>query len=268
MPAGGESRHRSLSNEKIEIMAKQKGIVKLKGTIEDIAFYKTIDGYVARAKGGIDPERIKNDPKFARTRENNAEFGSAAKSAKQLRRTLWPMLKRASDPRMIGRLVKVMTRIKTLDITNARGERNVGAAIGNAEVPGILKNFEFNRNSELGAVLQLIPEVDTVTGTITISDFIPLEDLTAPVEATHVRFRGAWVKINFATASQAVKYTNTVHLPINAAQTDVILTPPAVPAGTGISLHVMVAAFFQEINGIQYPLQNGSHNAMAILEIV
>ena len=34
-------------------MAKQKGIIKLKGTIGDITFYKTQDGYLAREKGGI-----------------------------------------------------------------------------------------------------------------------------------------------------------------------------------------------------------------------
>jgi hypothetical protein len=29
-------------------MARQKGIIKLKGTIEDITFYKTQDGHLAR----------------------------------------------------------------------------------------------------------------------------------------------------------------------------------------------------------------------------
>ena len=33
-------------------MARQKGIIKLKGTIGDITFYKSKDGYIAREKGG------------------------------------------------------------------------------------------------------------------------------------------------------------------------------------------------------------------------
>ena len=36
------------------IMARQKGIIKLKGKIGDLSFYKTKDGYLAREKGGID----------------------------------------------------------------------------------------------------------------------------------------------------------------------------------------------------------------------
>src|ERR1051325_1355806 len=104
-------------------MAKQTGIIKLKGTIDGVSFYKTIDGHVARAKGGVDAARIKNDPKFARTRENNAEFSEAAKSGKLLRRALRTLLKVASDARMTGRLTKTMADIKNLDITNVRGAR-------------------------------------------------------------------------------------------------------------------------------------------------
>ena len=45
-------------------MARQKGIIKLKGTIGDITFYKTQDGHLAREKGGVDANRIANDPAF------------------------------------------------------------------------------------------------------------------------------------------------------------------------------------------------------------
>ena len=55
-------------------MARQKGIIKLKGTIGDITFYKTQDGHLAREKGGIDASRIASDPAFQRTRENGSEF--------------------------------------------------------------------------------------------------------------------------------------------------------------------------------------------------
>jgi hypothetical protein len=62
-------------------MARQKGIIKLKGTIGDITFNKTQDGHLAREKGGVDASRIKNDPAFQRTRENGSEFGRAFRFA-------------------------------------------------------------------------------------------------------------------------------------------------------------------------------------------
>ena len=33
-------------------MAKQEGLIKLKGTVGDLSFYKTKDGHLARMKGG------------------------------------------------------------------------------------------------------------------------------------------------------------------------------------------------------------------------
>ena len=66
-------------------MAKQTGIIKLKGTIGGISFYKTSDGDLAREKGGVDKSRIANDPAFQRTRENGAEFGAAGKGGKLVR---------------------------------------------------------------------------------------------------------------------------------------------------------------------------------------
>ena len=39
-------------------MAKQKGIIKLEGTIGDITFYKSPDGFLAKGKGGIPAARI------------------------------------------------------------------------------------------------------------------------------------------------------------------------------------------------------------------
>ena len=65
-------------------MAKQSGLIKLKGTLGGITFYKSQDGYLAREKGGVDAARIASDPSFQRTRENGAEFGRAGKAGKIL----------------------------------------------------------------------------------------------------------------------------------------------------------------------------------------
>src|SRR6478735_12210622 len=106
-------------------MARQKGIIKLKGTIGDITFYKTKDGHLAREKGGIEASRIANDPAFQRTRENGAEFGRAGKAGKTLRLALRTLLLNASDSRMVSRLTQTMVKVIQADSTNDRGMRNV-----------------------------------------------------------------------------------------------------------------------------------------------
>ena len=82
-------------------MAKQKGIIKLEGTIGDMTFYKSQDGFLARGKGGVDATRIASDPNFQRTRENGSEFGAAGKAGKLLRTSLRALLQNASDNRFI-----------------------------------------------------------------------------------------------------------------------------------------------------------------------
>jgi hypothetical protein len=125
-------------------MAKQKGIIKLKGTLGDITFYKTQDGYLAREKGGIEASRIANDPNFQRTRENGAEFGTAGKAGKMLRNSIRALLQNVSDGRMVGRLTQEMVKVLQADVTSVRGQRNV--IDGEAE---LLEGFEFNIRSKL-----------------------------------------------------------------------------------------------------------------------
>lgn len=66
-------------------MAKQRGIIKREGTISDITFRKTKDGYLAKEKSLIAARKINSDPAFIRTRENMAEFGRAGRAGKLLR---------------------------------------------------------------------------------------------------------------------------------------------------------------------------------------
>jgi len=46
------------------------------------------------------------------------------------------------------------------------------------------------------------------------------------------------------------------------------LTPAAVPVGTGQAFYFLKVAFFQEINGTQYPLNNGAFNALQLIEVL
>lgn len=45
-------------------MARQKGIIKIDGTLGDITFMKTRDGYIAKEKTHISAERIASDGAF------------------------------------------------------------------------------------------------------------------------------------------------------------------------------------------------------------
>jgi len=106
-------------------MAKQSGIIKLKGTIGDISFYKSQDGHLAREKGGVSADRIKSDPSFQRTRENGSEFGTAGAAGKVLRNAFRQLVQPVADGRLVSRLTKEMLAVVKTDEDNFRGQRNV-----------------------------------------------------------------------------------------------------------------------------------------------
>ncbi|MBI2271440.1 MAG: hypothetical protein HYU69_13940 [Bacteroidetes bacterium] len=248
-------------------MARQKGIIKLKGTIGDISFYKTQDGHLAREKGGVSAERIATDPAFARTRENGSEFAISATSGKLMRDSLRPMAMNASDGRVVSRLTQLMAKIKNLDTTSARGLRNVGIAIAGAPAKALLKGFEFNKRALLGSILFKPYAINLTSGVITIAGIIPINDIVIPPGATHVSFTGCFANINYVSGITDVKLSNIVNLPINGAASTVTLTPTAVPVGTGTKLFLLRVEFFQLVNAVQYSLKNGAFNALRIIEV-
>ena len=249
-------------------MARQKGIIKLEGKIGDLSFYKSKDGYLAREKGGVEAERIKKDPAFARTRENGSEFGSSAKSGKLLRDGFRTMMQNASDSRVTSRVTKLMTAIKNLDTNSARGERNVAEALANnAQAKALLKGFDFNKEAVMGSIMFSNYSVDPNNGEVSFSNLIPLNDLNPPSGATHISLTSAWGKIDFATGDSDVQLSNVENLALDNTQSNVVLTPANAPTGNGTDLILLMIEFFQEVNGTQYTLKNGDFNALSIIEV-
>ncbi len=249
-------------------MAKYKSLFNVEGTLGEVNFYKSEDGYHMRTKGGVSKSRIANDPEFVRTRENNNEFGRSAVSGKILRRAAIDLLADAKDSKVSSRLTTVMMNVKNTDTTSARGLRSVDIGIQTPEGKALLKGFDFNRNAILTAVLLSDFSLNTATGQITIDNFVPNQRLSFPEGATHVSLSCGFLNLDFTTGSKDMQVSNIENLPINGVSTTVVLTPEAVPIGTGQSFYFLKVAFYQLINGIQYPLNNGAFNALQLVEIV
>ena len=132
-------------------MAFQTGPITLKGTIGGITFYKSIYGNLARAKGGPTRKQFKNDPGFARSRENSDEF----KHCCLLTKKCWAHL-RAFDrdnKRLYGRLMKLLCAIQKNDGISARGQRTVYEGLKTKEGEAMLSQFVLQENKKINAVL-------------------------------------------------------------------------------------------------------------------
>ena len=248
-------------------MARQKGIIKLKGTIGDITFYKTQDGHLAREKGGIDASRIKNDPAFQRTRENGSEFGRAGKAGKTLRTAMRTLLINSADSRMVSRLTQAMVKVIQADLTNDRGLRNV--IDGEAE---LLAGFDFNIRGKLGSTLYVpfTGLIDRPSGEISvnIASFVPANMIAAPSGTTHYKIISAGAEIDFEEETFVVSSSETGILSWDSAPTAAINQLNAVTPNSVSPLFLALGVeFYQEVNGRMYPLKNGSYNPLALAQV-
>lgn len=249
-------------------MARQKSIIKLDGTIGDITFYKSKDGYLAREKGGVPADRIKNDPAFQRTRENGSEFGRAGKSGKVLRNSIRALLQNSSDSRMVSRLTQQMVKVIQMDETNPRGQRNV--IDGEAE---LIQGFDFNINGKLGNTLYvpITSTLDRVTGaaTVDIATFTPMVDIAAPGGTTHFKLVSAGMEIDFENETFNTATSETAILPWDNVQSAAVNLDNALTANSTKPLFLVLGVeFYQEVNGEKYPLKNGAYNALQVIKVV
>jgi hypothetical protein len=249
-------------------MARQKGVLKFQGQMGGVSFYKTSqDGYLAREKGGVDAERIKNDPAFERTRENGAEFGRAGAAGKLLRTSLRALIINSADGRMASRLTREMVKVIQADLTNTRGQRNV--IDGEAE---LLQGFEFNENGKLNRTFfaPFNSAIDRVTGdlSVNIPGFIPGNMIASPQGATHVKLIAAGVEVDFETGVYVVNTSQSAEIVIGPQNEAAIALNNAVtPASTKPLFLAFGVEFYQEVNGVRYPLKNGAYNALALVKV-
>lgn len=249
-------------------MAKLKSLIKIEGTLDDLTFYRGREGYLVRTKGGISKSRMAKDPAFARTRENGSEFGMAATSGKLLRRAILDLMVDAKDGLVTSRLTRVMSLVKNEDTISPRGERNVAIGISTPQGQLALKGFNFNNRAIMSAVILSDINLDTATGEIVITDFTPAQKMYVPEGSTHVSLISGFLNLDFATGIKDLQLSPVTNLPIDNTTATVTLTPAAVPIGAGADFYFMKVAFYQEVNGIQYPLNNGAYNALQLLEVL
>jgi len=248
-------------------MARQDGVIKLTGQMGDISFYKSKDGHLVRQKGGIDGARIKNDPAFARTRENGIEFGRAGSASKLLRSAFRMLIANVSDNRMANRLTQLMVKVIQADATNTRGARNV--IDGEAT---LLTGFEFNQNGRLDKTF-FAPytfQIDRTSGALSIAipPFVPMNLTTTPPGATHFKLVSGAAVVDFEKGSFVNSHADSGEQVLSiVAVPEIVLTQTITPESTHPLFLAFGIEFYQEVNGNRYALRNGAFNALALVGV-
>ncbi|WP_347174915.1 hypothetical protein [Polaribacter uvawellassae] len=262
-------------------MAKQKGFIKLKGSLGGLTFYESGGKDIVKTTGGIEKSRIENDPNFKRTRENMSEFGASATVGKALRQGFGSIIKNIKDTTITGRLTGVFKKLNSLG-TGVRGQRKFEILPNKA----VLEGFQFNKKIPLSTVFY--PEYSAPTldanrsiTTWVIPDFNTSNFLRAPEGATHFKLiLATTVLSNYQFVAELKKYepeAPTENKVSGIQYSDAIPIGGDVGADTTLTVDLGFAAllpdtvgvviatgilFYQQINTELYELS--SANAMSI----
>ncbi|WP_299671795.1 hypothetical protein [uncultured Polaribacter sp.] len=265
-------------------MAKQKGFIKLKGSLGGLTFYQSDGKDIVRTTGGVDKSRIEKDAAFKRTRENMKEFGASATVGKALRQGFASIIKKAKDTTIVGRITGIMKRINTLG-TGVRGERAFEILTNKI----ILEGFEFNKTLPLESVFYApfsapILDANRSVATWVVPDFNASDYLNLPEGATHFKLVLATTVLSNYVYNTSIKkyeptnvaenetngFTYSAEIPITGevgSDTTLIVDlgfAAALPATVGVVSAIGIV-FYQEINGLFYELSSG--NAIKIITI-
>lgn len=153
------------------------------------------------------------------------------------------------------------------DATSPRGLRNV--IDGETE---LLQGFEFNANAKFDACMYApyTATIDRPTGVaaVNIPSFIPALHIVAPEGTTHFKLVSAAAAINFETETFSATESSTAIMPWNNTATAVIDLSNALPAaGTQPLFLAFGIQFYQQVNGVEYPLKNGAFNALSLVMV-
>ena len=245
-------------------MAKQTSIITLNGNVGGLSFYKTKDGHMAREKGGVSKDRIMNDPRYARTRENLKEFTENIRSVKMVQDTIRPAIIRIADPRLYQRLVRQMMKVLRTDPVNGRGQRVVAEGDWN-----LLSGFELNANAILSGTLRTEYTItDTPTDwSCVIPAFLPADYLVIPQGATHFRLMAAGASFDMTTGTKNFILETGSNIPIQQLTAPINLTIPKAGLPEPNKLFIFGIEFLQVVNGQDYAMNNGAHNAAAFITV-
>lgn len=248
-------------------MGRQKGPLKVKGTLGDITFAKGRNGYVVKEKSEISPEMRANSKEFAALRAQQAEFGRSGIACRLLRRAFQEQVDIAKDFRSSQRLQKRMMQVVYSDNVNRRGQRDVIS--GDLSM---LEDFEFNVNADWMHSLNLTyaSVIDRAAGAagVSLPAFVPQQRITASHNSTHFRIVCAAAEIDFVNGSYDAVVTQSALIPIDFAVVPPMnLTNQLTPASTKTIFLVLGIQFSEVTNGFEDLIVNGKYNALTIIKV-
>lgn len=237
------------------IMARQKGLFKVIGTIGDVNFY-SIKGvhYARKAGGGFNGEAIRHKASMVRVRENASEFGHCSRVKKQFRLALLPFLQGIKGRDFHTRLMQLFLELKVLDSVSERGKRKVKEGLQTAKGKRLLKQFHFTPQHALLATLQNAATFRWHSQQLTISNFNP-RLFKAPKTATHIGITLGVLDFDFDSLASTLEVSPIHFLEVDADDSSFVLEPEHVIVPSHFGIAILGLRFYEVIDSEVYGLE-------------
>ncbi len=248
-------------------MAKNQGIVRLRGSIDGVTYTEGLNGRLSRSKSSLNKSKMDANPKYDTLRLLQSELGAFSKFGSLLRSGIKPELARIKPYRGVQRLNKVLNQLKNEDTENRMGQRVVTTCLKTPRGKWMLTGFDFYGKTSVYSLLAKEFTINTATGTASIFDFVPMYDVIAPKSATHVSLRLIAMCLDENDMAVVAHRSEELYLPLTDAELDLTLTPSSPIVATTFCFYVVQVVFYNEINGFK-ELTGLDSAALSIVKIV
>lgn len=248
-------------------MAKNQGIVRLRGSIDGVTYSEGVNGRLSRSKSSLNKAKMDANPKYEVLRLIQHELGLFSKFGSLMRSGIKNELSRVKPYKGVQRLNKILYQIKDEDRVHRMGERTVGEGLKSEKGKSLLKYFDFYGKTTVTALIDKELLLDPDTGVITIEKFDPMEDVIAPKNVTHLQLRSLVIGLDEENGIAEVRRSEEVYMPLETNTADVVLDPNGLPGVDRHLLFVVQVLFYKEVNGFR-ELTGTDSAALSIISVV
>ncbi len=182
-------------------MAKQIGLIKVKGKLGDTVSYTLHGEVVTRTIGKLDKEKMKTAPQYETTRNNQSDFAKASKAGQLFRNALITITNGYTNYLYPIDVVKLMLMALKSDKYNLLGQRHINTGLKDNSVRSSFKklkifskrttkhygqSFTIASNDEVGWTLQPSSTYNAIEEKYPI--FIKIGYLYIDFETMHSQF--------------------------------------------------------------------------------
>ena len=262
-------------------MAKQRGIIKLTGSMDGLTFYKAYGKNLVRKTRGPSKKQIMSGANFQRTREHISEFGACSKISTSFRSSLGE-LKPLTDGQFGNRLTKLFTFVTRHD-EGVRGQRPIKLSSHRKEFRDFECNIKYKLAKAIPGSFTISHNTERTAASVTIHG-AQSRAIEGPEGATHFQLVHALSLVSDFVYQRKSKgygpaepYLNTMRniqysdyfsledevLPEYTSTVSLGVTSP-LPDSISV-VHAIGISFFQKVASVYHPFKQG--NALKVVEI-